>query len=734
MRNTEPHKPSWKFAVQLDLRKANAMGRVAAASQLKVDMSTAVESLNRSCLLAIACVLGVVGSVSAGGTRIRHDVQSEELAGNLIGTPVEQTIRVWLPDGYDESDQDYPVIYWFPGATQASLSGIDFDAIDRAFESGHAAESIIVFTPGPAEFGSPMYLDSDPFGDWQGFFTNELMPLVENTYRTNDRRGALGFSVGGINSLLLSMHVPGIFAAHGANDAAISLISGSVRTLEQFPEGYLPPDEQSTFEEFMARFPDTLEGYKGLPFPTIPLLAQVGAALSPNPDAVPLGDLPYDLEGWIPEAREAWAEYDLLDQTALSRWSEELEQIEHVSMILPEEIKRTNHVWNRDLLLNLQTLGISTQSIPAPGGHADDREDRFGTLLSNVSFALHQPDSLTLTTATYSENFDGLGTTSASVQLPAGWTVSDQAAEVFRDRTNTPFNGGAPRVEASPTVLNVGLAESEDRSLGVAVSEALDGAVIQFLADVSELDRNGWRVKFDVEDRSVGERDPDGVDPVGFHLIAEINLGDGFETLTDFGHVAESTFESSARIGPLAGASEMRLRWVTDSANGADTPQVLGIDNFEIEFLQLTEGVVGDFNGDEHLSATDIDLLSEAVRVGSTDDFFDLNGDRLVDDSDRELWVEDIFGTLFGDADLNGAVEFNDFLAIAENFGKTGGWAEGDTTGDGRVEFADFLELAWNFGKEPGNLVAIPEPSAAFLMTSVFWLPIGIRRIVQRRR
>lgn len=60
---------------------------------------------------------------------------------------------------------------------------------------------------------------------------------------------------------------------------------------------------------------------------------------------------------------------------------------------------------------------------------------------------------------------------------------------------------------------------------------------------------------------------------------------------------------------------------------------------------------------------------------------------------------------LGGDTDLDGDVDFADFLALSRNFedgpGKT--WADGDFTGDGQVLFADFLILSGNFNGGNGE-------------------------------
>jgi autotransporter-associated beta strand protein len=69
--------------------------------------------------------------------------------------------------------------------------------------------------------------------------------------------------------------------------------------------------------------------------------------------------------------------------------------------------------------------------------------------------------------------------------------------------------------------------------------------------------------------------------------------------------------------------------------------------------------------------------------------------------------------TLLGDADLNGVVNFNDLVRLAQNYNTTvsgsgdGWWVRGDFTYDGVVDFNDLVKLARN---SPG---ALPFPSAA---------------------
>ena len=63
----------------------------------------------------------------------------------------------------------------------------------------------------------------------------------------------------------------------------------------------------------------------------------------------------------------------------------------------------------------------------------------------------------------------------------------------------------------------------------------------------------------------------------------------------------------------------------------------------------------------------------------------------------RTSWYQN---RMIGDADGDGAVNFRDFLALAQNFGTTNAtWHEGDFDQDGVIAFEDFLLLAEHYGE-----------------------------------
>ena len=97
--------------------------------------------------------------------------------------------------------------------------------------------------------------------------------------------------------------------------------------------------------------------------------------------------------------------------------------------------------------------------------------------------------------------------------------------------------------------------------------------------------------------------------------------------------------------------------------------------------------------------------------------------------------------THFGDANLDGRVNLNDFNILASNFGQSDRtWEQGDFNEDGFVNLGDFNLLAANFGKEiqpagPGTTITfglggqlVPEPAGAAVALLVPALTLRRRR------
>jgi hypothetical protein len=160
-----------------------------------------------------------------------------------------------------------------------------------------------------------------------------------------------------------------------------------------------------------------------------------------------------------------------------------------------------------------------------------------------------------------------------------------------------------------------------------------------------------------------------------------------------------------------------------------------GPTNFAGDPADLTDGwieiVRGDFNGTGQRDANDIDMLFAAR--GSDDMTYDLDGNLSVNDADVAYWLEDLVGTHYGDADLDGDVDIVEFVGdgnsdlniLLSMVGTGDQWGEGDFDGDADVDIVEFIGdgnsdlniLLTNAGATCGDLggrvrQTAPEPGA----------------------
>lgn len=159
--------------------------------------------------------------------------------------------------------------------------------------------------------------------------------------------------------------------------------------------------------------------------------------------------------------------------------------------------------------------------------------------------------------------------------------------------------------------------------------------------------------------------------------------------------------------------------------------------SLQLEAIQINIAanvvVRGDFDGNQSLAVTDIDLLTAAVSQASQERLFDVDLNGIVDSEDITFWISELKGSLLGDTDLNGAVEFADFLVISNAFGTNdNGWSGGDLDGNGVTEFADFLTLSGNFGKTANSIEIVPEPNTQDILLFAIVTLITHRRTYAR--
>ena len=157
--------------------------------------------------------------------------------------------------------------------------------------------------------GGSQYVNSSAVGNYEDYIVKELVPLIDEKFRTTMRRGCVGGSSGGIGSFTLAAKHPEIFQAfadHSGDSAFEHCYLGDVPKFIQAIEKY-----DFKLENFFGAIPGILP--KDDAFMSLLNMTAMAACYSPNPQAKPLGfELPFDLyTGKLrPEVWEQWLKHD----------------------------------------------------------------------------------------------------------------------------------------------------------------------------------------------------------------------------------------------------------------------------------------------------------------------------------------------------------------------------------------------------------------------------------------
>ncbi len=134
----------------------------------------------------------------------------------------ERTILIHLPQGYQETDLSYPVVYLLYGDQVTTYFAEAVSILDRLGQTGRVPPMILVSVMNIDRYRDllPLYPDGSKTGacDFQKFFSEELFPWVENNYRTKDYRILVGPQAGGNFGLHTLASKPDLFDAFILNN------------------------------------------------------------------------------------------------------------------------------------------------------------------------------------------------------------------------------------------------------------------------------------------------------------------------------------------------------------------------------------------------------------------------------------------------------------------------------------------------------------------------------------
>jgi hypothetical protein len=156
----------------------------------------------------------------AEGRIIARELQSEKFAHNKVGVSPVRKMIVYLPAGYDESSNRYPVIYFLPDPFENYRA--DFDQrdakglFDRAIASSIINKFILVSVDMTTPIGCSWYVNSPVTGNWDDFMVEDLVPYMDANFRTLPQRGSRGIAgdhMGGYGALRLAMRHADVFGS-----------------------------------------------------------------------------------------------------------------------------------------------------------------------------------------------------------------------------------------------------------------------------------------------------------------------------------------------------------------------------------------------------------------------------------------------------------------------------------------------------------------------------------------
>jgi hypothetical protein len=140
------------------------------------------------------------------------EIESEHLRANLLGDPPRRTVAVYLPQGYDESDRDYPLFVALAGFTGSGLRSLAWQSfgeslpqrIDRLVHAGAMGPAVFAFPDCFTSLGGNQYVDSSAMGRFASFLVDDVVPALETRYRIRRgrrHRALFGKSSGGFGAL-----------------------------------------------------------------------------------------------------------------------------------------------------------------------------------------------------------------------------------------------------------------------------------------------------------------------------------------------------------------------------------------------------------------------------------------------------------------------------------------------------------------------------------------------------
>lgn len=303
--------------------------------------------------------------MSSKGTVVYIEHESQILSTNPLQDPSVRRFPVYLPPDYDNSPQKkYPVIFGLIGFTGSGamylnkkfLSPSFDELLDQLIVEKKMPGVIYVMPDCMTYYGGSQYVNSSAVGNYENYIVQELVPLIDEKFRTTKRRGCVGGSSGGIGSFSLAAKYPEIFQAfanHCGDSAFEYCYLSDVPKFVQAIEKY-----EYSIEKFSRLIP-TIQPHDSQ-FMALLNMTAMAACYSPNPKIQPLGfELPFDLySGKLnPEIWSQWRKFDPVHMVEV--YEKNLRQLKFAFIDCGKRDQFNLFLGSRQLHQKLNTFGIN---------------------------------------------------------------------------------------------------------------------------------------------------------------------------------------------------------------------------------------------------------------------------------------------------------------------------------------------------------------------------------------
>ncbi len=203
-------------------------------------------------------------------------------AGKIITDSVHSKIlnsdvkfNVYLPNGFENTDKLYPVVYLLHGLSDDQDAWRDKGRMqlvaDELIESGEAEEMVIIMpAAGDADIhNTPCGYFNVKGWNYEDFFFNEFMPEVESRYRCisdKGHRAVMGLSMGGGGSTVYCQRHPEVFSSCYAMSAWLSNkdmgVSFDESVKDKLFDTCMSVNEHSPYDYLLNADEDVIRGLK----------------------------------------------------------------------------------------------------------------------------------------------------------------------------------------------------------------------------------------------------------------------------------------------------------------------------------------------------------------------------------------------------------------------------------------------------------------------------------------